>query len=105
MIHAFIDPEDYVHLKSTTENVSELVRRLIKGYLSIEVQETDKDKLLKEIVDKQSKITQLRDDLSLLYIQVEKIEDEEEKELAEKDLKNKQIVKGIKASGIMRDLL
>ena len=104
-IHIYIDATDYVSLRQLDLNISETVRRLIKGYLSQENAETDKDKLNKQISEAQQQIANIRQDISMWQIQIQKIEDEEEKEIAERELKDKQFVKGVKASGIMRDLI
>jgi len=103
-IHILIDFEDYIQLSTKKVNISGLVCKLIKCYIGDTIVETDKEKLQKDIDKTENKIQELKQDISIKRMQIFRIEEEEEKEIEEKDKKSMEMTQALLNSGILRDV-
>jgi len=103
-IHIFIDIDDYVILQKEKTNISGLCRELIKSYINTEQIETDKDKLINERKKAEDKVQELKKNISIINMQILKIEEEEEKNEKEQLEKAEAMTEAVIRSGMLEDI-
>lgn len=103
-VHVLIDTTDYIHMESKNINKSELIRRLLRSYFQSEKVETDKDKIINTIKEKEETEKELKEEISLLRMQLFQLEEEERKNSEERQREGEALVRGIKASGWLGDI-
>lgn len=99
-IHAYVESTIYLELKMKKVNMSALVNKLIKEYLSITDEESKELIELQTMMEKAKRErTEKDEEMHLLAIRIAKSVEDREREMKQKDQVQDDIIESIKRSG------
>jgi len=103
-VHAWVDSEVYLSLKTNKINISSTVNKLLKEYIEIADEEAGD---ILQLQDQMNKIKQEREnktkEIELIAVKIAKLKEDKEKQDTENHEKRIALIESIKRSGVLHE--